>query len=433
MIPQKDNMFTTNNTKLKSFVICRMYAGKYISSNIGGEIINLLHDDNDNNYIYVNPYGYIAKEYDDTVDAVVLVRLLQKGCFEILGIAKIGPKGQLVYPTGYSTRDKLISSGKQLLEYESKYNIRYDNVRLSDILPNGLNGAITFKSDVLLQPKKPIYLTDCDHENIVLDDKTIFLNDKRFPTTSLISYIDNIKNPKSFDTLEELINDTNLWWSNKKNKVKDNQLIDRNFNFLNIIKKEDDELVYSNLFYYFLSRYPDLMIDFAKRVLDIELTLPFTVEREKANIDLWIEDDNNIIVIENKIKAGISGVSPRHDFSEDGLIQSQLSKYYHYGETNKGNKTSNYFIFLPVYNKIDIKKYSGSKHYKKISYQSLYDYFSKIKHTIKELEDDFYYNEFVKTLYKHTSVIQTDYYKDMAYRFLERIKQVKIKKNKENK
>lgn len=429
MSSQKDDIQNTENTKLKSFVICRMYAGKYISTKIGGEIINLLHDDNDNNYIYVNPSGYIAKEYDDTVNAVILVRLLQKGCFEILGVAKIGPKGQLVYPTGYTQKEKHISTGKQLQEYVDKYDIRYDGVRLSEILPSGLNGAITFKSDVLLQPIKSIYLTDCDHENIVLDNKTIYLKDKRFPAQSLISYIDNIKNPVAFETIEKAINDSQLWWTHKKNKVKDNQLVDKNFNFLNIIKKDEDELVYSNLLYYFLSRYPDLMIRFAYWVLDIDLTLPYNIEREKENIDLWIEDDNNIIVIENKIKAGISGVSPRHDFSEDGLVQSQLSKYYNYGEKIKGNRKSNYFIFLPVYNRIDIKKYSGSKHYKKISYQQLYEFFLTEEYHIEELANDNFYQEFIKTLYKHTNVIQDDYYQEMAYRFLQRINQVKKKKS----
>ncbi|MFA7436269.1 MAG: hypothetical protein WC006_07910, partial [Bacilli bacterium] len=71
------------------------------------------------------------------------------------------------------------------------------------------------------------------------------------------------------------------------------------------------------------------------------------------------------------------------------------------------------------YNRVDISKYSGSQHYKKISYKTLYDYFSK------QVIDDYYYNEFVKSLYKHTKDRQFDYYEDMAYRFLQRIKQVK--------
>ena len=423
--------YNKNNNSLKSFVICRMYAGEYITTKMGGEIINLLHDDNDNNYIYVNPRGYIAKKYDDTVKGVILVRLLQKGVFEVLGIAKIGPSGQLAYPKGETTKEKYKSIGEQLMKYESENNIKYDGVKLSDIFYGQLDGAITFKSETLLQPIKPIFLTDSDHGDIILDDKTINLSDKRFPTQSLISYIDNELNEESFKTINKLMNDKNAFWSHKKNKVRDNQLADKNFNFLNIIKKEEDELVYSNLLYYFLSRYPNLMTGFAKYVLDINLSLPYNIEREKANIDLLIEDDNNIIIIENKLKAGITGVSQRHDFSEDGLVQSQLSKYHKYGEKNKGNKMSHYFIFLPVYNRIDINKYSASKYYKKISYQALYDYFLSAEYSNKELKEDNYYQEFVKTLYKHTNIIQNDYYQDMASRFLQRIKQVKTQKNKE--
>ncbi len=418
----------TKNNKLRSFVICRMYAGKYISNKMGGEVINLLHDDHDNNYIYVNPYGYIASKYNDTVKAVLLVRLLQKGCFEIVGIAKIGPYGQIVYPIGNSTKEKLMSSGEQLMSYEKKHNIRYGGIKLSDIFYGQLNGAITFKSDALLEPNKPIYITDCAHKELKLDDKTINLDDKRFPTQSLISYIDNKNNPNSFTKINNLINENTLW-DRRVNKINDNKIIDRNFNFLNVIKKEDDELVYSNLFYYFFSKYPDLLVNFAANVLKVSLRLPITIEREKENIDIWIEDENNIIVIENKIKSGINGVSPRHDFSEKGLVQSQLSKYYNYANNLKTNKKRNYFLFLPVYNRIDISKYSGSQYYKKISYKDLYDFFSAVDFP-KEKIDEVFYKEFEKSLYKHTKDRQTDYYEDMAYRFIQRIKTIKGNKNK---
>ena len=418
-----NNKQETKNNKLRSFVICRMYAGAYISNKMGGEVINLLHDDHDNNYIYVNPYGYIAKEYDDTVEAVLLVRLLQKGCFEIVGIAKIGPNGQIVYPVGNTTKEKHVSSGKQLMAYEKKHDIRYGGIKLSDIFYGQLDGAITFKSDALLEPIKPIYITDCDHKDMKLDDKTNNLDDKRFPTQSLIAYIDNIRNPHSFEEIDALIKDNSLW-DRRRNKVSNNKIIDRNFNFLNVIKKEDDELVYSNLFYYFFSKYPDLLVRFASDVLKLELSLPITIEREKDNIDIWIEDKNNIIVIENKIKSGINGVSPRHNFSEEGLVQSQLSRYYHHAEKHKGNKKTSYFIFLPVYSRIDISIYSSSKYYLKISYKELYDFFLKVEFS-KEKIDEFYYKEFVKSLYKHTKDRQIDYYEDMAYRFIQRIKTIK--------
>jgi hypothetical protein len=47
-----------------------------------------------------------------------------------------------------------------------------------------------------------------------------------------------------------------------------------------------------------------------------------------------------------KIKSGINGVSPRHDFSEGGLIQSQLSKYYDFATKEAGGKKKLIFIYL---------------------------------------------------------------------------------------
>ena len=145
---------------MRTFVICRMYAGSYITSKMGGEIINLLHDDNGNNYVYVNPYGYIDKKYDNTVEAVLLTRLHKSGCFEILGVAKIGKDGQLVFPKGYTTEAKLESTGIQLLEKEKEFNIKYGGINLSDIYKGQLNGSVTFKSEILLLPKKQVFITD---------------------------------------------------------------------------------------------------------------------------------------------------------------------------------------------------------------------------------------------------------------------------------
>ena len=403
---------------MRTYVICRMYAGSYISSKMGGEIINLLHDDHNNNYIYVNPYGYIDHKYDDTVDGVILTRLLKSGCFEILGIAKIGKDGQLVYPKGWTTAQKLRSSGEQLKEYEEKYDIRYDGIRLSKIYKGQLNGAITFKSEKLLIPKSVIYITDKDNSAYDCEDDSLVFNlsDKRFPRQSLISYITSEDNPNAYDTITKVMSNDALWDLNRKNRVDSNTIIDKHFNFLNVIKKEDDELVFSNMFRYFFANYPDLLGSFAKEVLGIELVGNVTVEREKDNIDILIKDDANVIVIENKIKSGINGVSERHNFGEDGLIQSQLLKYFQLTETNKGNLKASYFMFLPDYSRVNIQQYSGSQYYTKVPYSSLYNFF------VKQSVNDKYYTEFVNSLYKHTKDRAVDYYEDMVYRFIQRLK-----------
>ncbi|MGT2960611.1 PD-(D/E)XK nuclease family protein [Streptococcus caballi] len=98
------------------------------------------------------------------------------------------------------------------------------------------------------------------------------------------------------------------------------------FNFLNIIRQEDSELAFSNMFAYFFNINRIAFSRFAKKVLSVEIQTDFTIEREKKNIDLLICDKNNVIVIENKIKSSINGINDRHDISSD-LVQSQLKKY----------------------------------------------------------------------------------------------------------
>lgn len=405
---------------MKTFVICRMYAGSYIEDKMGGEIINLLHDDNGNNYVYVNPYGYIDKKYNNTVEAVLLTRLLKSGCFEVLGVAKIGKNGQLVFPKGNSTKAKLESTGKQLLAKEEELKIKYGGVKLSDIYKGQLNGSVTFKSEVLYLPKDQIFVTDSKNSNFSEYKNTFNLSDKRFPNQSLISYVTDEANPKSFNIISQMLEDDSLWDKNKKNTVSTDENISTHFNFLNIIKKEDDELVYSNMMCFFFRKYPNLLKSFAKDVLSIQLNDDFSLIRENKNVDIWIEDDNNIIIIENKIKSGINGVSQKHNFCENGFVQSQLSKYYNYTESIKKNKKTHYFIFLPVYSRINLANYSGSKHYTKITYKSLYDFFEKFK------IDDTYYKDFVNALYKHTKDRPFDYYEDMRRKFIQQLKSIKL-------
>ena len=43
------------------------------------------------------------------------------------------------------------------------------------------------------------------------------------------------------------------------------------------------------------------------------MSMDFTVEREKEDIDLLIQDENNYIIIENKIKSGINGIKKSSD------------------------------------------------------------------------------------------------------------------------
>lgn len=406
---------------METYIISRMYAGSFLNENLGGEYINLLHDDQGRNYIFIGPRGFINPTYKDTIKGVILTRFSTIGCFKVLGVAKISAGNQVSKREKNKLKESYDSGKIKINEYIEENDIKYGGFSLKTINNDQLSGAdITFKSDVLLLPKNELFITDSHTKDYVVEDAmTVNLKDKRFPQQSLVAYITDKENPEAFKQLTALIEDESLWDKDKINQVVDGEIIDEHYNFLDIIHKDYDELAYSNLFAYIFKNYPFIFIDFAKQVLGVELALNYEVEREKNNIDLWIEDQNNIIVIENKIKSGISGVSPRHNFAEDGMVQSQLLKYYQKTEANKEKKQTHYFLFIPNYNKINLKEYSGSKHYQEIRYSELYRFFSRVKN------EDPYFKEFVKTLYKHTKDREVDYAEDMKFRFLRRLNQIK--------
>lgn len=61
---------------MKTIIINRMYAGEYLTRGIGGgEVINLLHSDDEKNYCFINPSGMFNPKYNDTVTAVIHTRL----------------------------------------------------------------------------------------------------------------------------------------------------------------------------------------------------------------------------------------------------------------------------------------------------------------------------------------------------------------------
>lgn len=395
---------------MKSFIINRMYAGEYLTRGIGGgEVINLLHSDDEKNYCFINPVGMFNRYYNDTVQSVIHTRLVEAGCFEVIGISLIESNGQLIYPKGDKLEERIKSSMDQLREYVRVQPINYGGVpyiKDTDTWP-----SISFVSSKLLRPKSQIYIIDSVFDKKISINVLFYkLADKRFAKQSLHMYVDDEKNPQSFQSLLEMINNKELWFE-KVVKINDNLKHNYNrFNFLTLINKEDDELSFSNMFYYFFSNYSDLLCSFTKEVLNIDVSDSYQVKREFHNIDLWIEDENNVIVIENKIKSGINGVSDRHDFSEGGLVQSQLSKYYTFAinyskEKNKKEKHQKVscFIFVPNYNKLDLSSYSGSRNYKVIRYKDIYNFF------ISKSISNSYYTDFCNALYKHTKNVPVDY------------------------
>lgn len=412
----REKEMTDNN---RTIILNRMYAGSYLDENIGHEVINLFRDDNGDNYIYINQSGKIGRAYYDHVEAVLLVRYVEKGVMEVL--AKAEGLEQVYYQANNSESGWSQEDGKRQIAYIKDKDIRYGGAFLHDIYGNIEEGeiAITFKANVLRKPKRKMYLIE-DGKKTGSYGNYVLLPEKHFSNQSLKMYYTEGKLPKDYRVLEGLISNKELW--EKKNtteklNVADYKGMAAHSNILSIIGKEDDELVFSNLFAHFFEEDRLLFKTFAKEVLGInDLQSDFDLVRESmGNIDLWIEDDFTVIIIENKIKSKING--ERHDIYSP-KVQSQLSKYYLYAKKECPDKDIRCYIFSPDYNAIDIRKYEAGKYYSIVNYSKIYDFY--LGYAGRMIHSR-YFPEFLDAINMHSKPLDTRRFEIMRERFISKI------------
>lgn len=402
-----------------------MFTGKYLedeNANIGHEIINLLKDDKGRNYIYVLPYGAMAKKHNNRIKTILLIRRCSSKMFEIL--AKATNLQQIAYlRTNLNLKEEKFQHNEQI-KYIDEQNITYGALKPYKIFEknNGNDESmyITFRTNSLLKVVRPIYITT---DKSVKDASHYFMKDiKHFPSQSPKMYIE--EGSKSFDILQGII-DNDLNWE-KENTTPTIQeisgkisIIGKNpCNFIDIIKKEDDELVFSNLFKYIFDANPIAFGKFAKDVLGIKkYDETFTIYREKSNIDLLLISEHNAIVIENKIKSNINGICDRHNIGSK-LVQSQLKKYYTYVKKEYPNQIKYFFIFAPDYNHIKLENYKCGEDYRLIEFSKVADFFERNKSLYKKVA---YFDEFLYSLQKHTKSVDNSHEEIMYKRFVNTI------------
>lgn len=394
----------------KEILLNIMYTGTYLTDgNIGHEVINLFKADNGHNYIYVLPYGTMDKKHNGKIETILLVKRCNSKVIEILAKAE-----------GLKQIETNSKAQEEYIEHEA---ISYDGISLKKIFEdNTENGNyLTFKAQKVTKVSKPIFITT--DESLCNDTFFLLKSDINFPKQSPKTYISSIHQIEAYNTLRNIIKDKESWKEKTKTLDKYKSFIKNNYdskdyNFINIIKKDYDELVFSNLFQYIFSSNLEGFNLFAKEVLElnIDFSNQLVIEREKANIDLFITDENNAIVIENKIKSHINGICKN---DEDEIINNQLSKYYTYVENNYINKQKKYFVFSPNYNQIDLSVYHKGSKYKLIHYSNIYNFFDKNKNLYKDIK---YFNEFLHALHRHTSNTDNSNEEEMFERFLNVIK-----------
>lgn len=412
-----------DNIKIKRDIILinKMCTGSYTVSNVGHEIINYFKDDNGDNYIYILPYGGMAKEKDDRIDTIILTSSLSNNRVEILAVIEIDENGQIHKGGDRGTEEihreqlkelKNVTYGGATLEQIFKYNIKNDEAIY-----------VTFKAKNILKPKDnvKVYISNNKDDN---SDERIIKVEKSLPSSSLKGYfIKDEKNKKSltneifhdYDKIKGFINDnreklfeTMVTPKIDKEKIKNFKVENINMNYLQLIEKEDEEQIYTNLFYYWLNC-NNLIDEFIKEKLNIEDK--FELKKEKkvkhGRMDLFAISKDKAIIIENKIQSGLNGIDKEEETTQLGKYVNDIIKDYEI----KANEIYG-MIFVPDYNfefltrEIqELEKEEIVNNYNIIKYSELFEFFNK-KEIVQRLKKDLYfngyYNDFLRCIKNHT-------------------------------
>ena len=271
--------------------------------------------------------------------------------------------------------------------------------------------------------------------------------------------------PKN-DNLAKLINDKSLWKDKATEKVSERvkefnkhlAVIKPELNIFKIIRKDKDELSFSNALAYFIDRGENGCLDFLK-YLEVEeqfLDDKYEILREKNDIDISFFGEKHVVIIENKIDADItinkrttlnSQISKAVDtyiedkdkksdarsvieeIMDENKIISQLSKYYIFALAyliSQGVEKDNLkngikcFLLVPYYSgKHFTKKYLDNfmcgDNYTLITYKKIIEYFW-MKHSC-----DHYLTEFLSAMKPLTREIDNEIEEDLKCRFFEKI------------
>lgn len=382
----------------KEILIAKVFCGGYLldGENIGHEVIDFFDTDKGERYLYIAPSGNVNDH--PNVEAVLLIRSYGNTLGEAVGLAcdlenicSPRNKGEALPITYGSVSYNGVSVDKIFAEnvYRGEKEGTFNNLSYR---------AGSFKTP---SPKHHIFISmgkakDEDRRRHPIE---LICNDKN-QWGHQRTYISSIDHPEAYARLKELMADEEKWEEQIGIKSIKTVSYDKTQpSFLEIIGKEDDELVFSNLLGHYLSCSKKGFEAFAKEILGISDFGPHpTIIREsKHHVDVWIENERHIVVIENKIHSAINGVKP--DCSE-----TQLSRYRSDAEGECKNRTVECYLFAPDFNNVDETK-AKEEGFEVKHYSELYAFFKTNKSLFigdERYGVDEHYDEFLIGLERHT-------------------------------
>lgn len=393
-------------------LINQLFAGAYLQegTNIGHEVINLFRDDNDDNYLFITPSGHVGGH---EVDKVLFVQNIKgRETMEVV------MKAEGLSETTEDEVRKISYAGVSVADIFSK------NLYHGESDATGIAVMATYRAETVKFPQKGkriVITVDADY--VDEDENTVVIlldpDKSRIVGQGMRTYLSTESYPTMYDSVNKLLDDEDLWEDcNSTQKLSVDGSNNRSsISFLEIIRKENDELIMSNLLAYYFNYNHSMFVKFTKEILGIDgFETSFEIVRESIkNIDLWIRDEKHVMVIENKIKSGLNGRT------DDG--KSQLNKYYEFTEDFKeinGIEETFYYVFVPNYNDISIDDPEIKDKYKVVYYSEIYDFFRK---NAAEYLNDKYFPDFLGGLKNQTMTYSELRFSIMRSRFLEKINQ----------
>lgn len=435
-------------------ILNRLFAGSFLDDNIGHEIVNLYKDDGGRNLVYVQPYGTYQRVHHGKITHVMMVRAIPgKGAVEVLGLAS--GLHELYDP---SLQPALLWKNHQ--EFLMAQNVLYGGVSILDIFSRHRSDEsitvqpvfATFLADTVKRPRIPVYIVYRNGAAIEGNPSAIniFLCNTNQPRCSLKQYFNN--QSEDYHLIEDLINSEDLWTIDTQTlSLSDGDSHKPVDTFWSICSVEDYELAWSSAIAYFMKKYPELVVEFARERLGV-ITNPFSiVERETDNIDILLENEDTVVVIENKITSKINGIQVR----DDKLVGTQLIKYHRKALErvckpekpimsfedwrecmSKCPKKISCFILTPDYNPIDLSSYDTphdendpqspmfrcEEIYTQIFYSEIYDYL-KGRH-----QEDIYFQDMINAMKQHSTAFHNDLFEITRTKFLRQIERVRTRK-----
>lgn len=460
----------------KVIIVNNMFTGSYglEKENLPHEMINFFKSDSKDEdhegqyYIYITPYGTInANIKKADIEGILFIRSVGNGMVEVLAKAEVGENSEF-YTEGISldknhniasvNGKRSVSVKNEASEKAKKINetIFYGGKSLKEIHEkNKFDNEIlvSMKVDKICLPKKTFYLTNKVANKDLLKD-VYFLpsneggDGKKIANESMLAYYYKEDNLRAYEVLKNILrgDEAKTLWEDEKKTLQynsndvDAEIFEYN-NFFKITRQQDNEVMFSNMLFYYFSNAPAFLKYFAEECLGIRLEDEYKVEREKDRMDIRIIDEKNYIIIENKIKSGINGLKKKSEkkeegnkkakynyneygyaIDEQGKLLSQLSDYIGKAtENKKDSQEIKAYIFEPDYSVLteeNLKeKYSVGEQYKVVRYSEIKKAFEKYtKH-----EELSYYKDFLYALNKHTKKIDDEHRLNLLYRLKCRI------------